>query len=310
MEGSTIALELYFEHRNYLPAMFLGWPLAHALLRPGEYARQRASLAALLLAMLLLLTWQRALTWGNAELLGALSATHEVDSARAQVNAARQEIERGQVHAGLARMQAIQHAQPESVDVAISVIGMECSAIGTLGPDTLANARRALKTAPRWNYGLYVWMQDAARDPRLRGCGGFGLAGLTALVDAAASNPQSAGPTRKRDLLHVRGRIALAGSDPDAALRWFDTALQLKPDPEIALVQAAALGSAGASTLGVRHLDRYARLESAAPAIRVRNMYSAHAWLLRHYGYYQDELVALRRRLQSDAKGGPAGRND
>src|SRR3546814_20068069 len=28
LESSTVALELYFEHRNYLPAMLMFWPLA------------------------------------------------------------------------------------------------------------------------------------------------------------------------------------------------------------------------------------------------------------------------------------------
>lgn len=35
MESSTIALELYFEHRNYLPAMLLFWPLALWLCAPS-----------------------------------------------------------------------------------------------------------------------------------------------------------------------------------------------------------------------------------------------------------------------------------
>jgi tetratricopeptide (TPR) repeat protein len=308
MEGTTVALELYFEHRNYLPAMFLGWPLAHALLRPGAYPRYRAALVALLLIAFLLLTCQRATTWGNPQLFGALSAAHETDSARAQVSAARQQIERGDVQAGLGRIRAIQEAQPESVDLAISRIGMECGATGTLGPHTLSRARHALATARRWNYGLYDWMQDGARDAGMRACRGFGLPGLTALVDSAESNPQSAGPSRKRDLWHVRGRIALAQGDPDTALRWFDAGVELKPDPEYALTQAAALGNAGAPALGVRHLDHYSLIETTEPAIQVRNMSSAHAWLLRHYGYYHRELSYLRQHLQSDAGSSSAAR--
>jgi hypothetical protein len=143
-------------------------------------------------------------------------------------------------------------------------------------------------------------MQDASRDSRIRHCRGFGLAGLRALVDAAESNPQMAGPTRRRDLRHVRGRIALAEGNPEVALRWFDAALRLKPDPEYALVQAAALGNAGAPALGIRHLDLFARIDAAAPPM-VRNMYGAHAWLLRHYGYYRSELSHLRRDLQAGA---------
>lgn len=309
LESSTIPLELYFEHRNYLPAAFLGWPLAHALLRPGAYPRYRAAFVTLLLATLLLLTHQRAIVWGDPALLGALSAAHEVRSARAQVSAAGQEIDRGDRSAGLTRIRTMQRAQPDSVDVAINSIGMECAATGALSPDTFSRTRSTLTAAKTWNYGLYEWLQDAARDPGLLRCRGFGLRGLSALVTAAEANPQNAAPRRKRDLWHVRGRIALAEGRPEVALRWFDAALLLEPDPEYALVQAAALGDAGAPALGVRHLDHYARMQTDRPTTPRRDMAAVHAWLLRHYDYYQTQLSYVRRQLQSDADKTTASRS-
>ena len=310
LESSVIGLELYFEHRNYLPAAFLAWPLAHALLHPGAYRVIRAMLLVIVAAGLLLLTHQRALVWGNPALLGALSALHQKDSPRAQVYAARQEIDRHDVRAGLARIHAALRRYPDSVDVAISAIGLECGGTGALAADTLARARHALSSARDWNYGLYDGLQNAARDDGMRRCAGFGLPGLTALTAAAETNAQSRdAPTRMRDLWHVRGRIALAEGKPDVALHWFDAALRLKPDPEYALVQAAALGEAGAMALGVRHLDQYARIESENPPEKVRDMASAHAWLLWHDGYYQKQLSYLRERLLADANNtaAPAG---
>jgi tetratricopeptide (TPR) repeat protein len=300
LESSTVPLELYFEHRNYLPAAFLGWPLAHALLRPAAYPRARAALAVVLMGGLLLLTHQRALVWGNEALLNALSGQHQQDSARSQISAARDQIERGDVSMGLARIHSMQQRHPASVDIAINAIGFECEATGRVAAETLARARYALAHATRWNYGLYEWMQGAARDDTLRRCAGFGLPGLKALVASAAINPQNAAASRKRDLFHVRGRIALAEGRPELALRQFDAALLLKPDPEYALVQAAALGDAGAQVLGVQHLDHYARIERRSPSAHAPGMPLVHAWLLRHYGYYQRELATLRRRLLSD----------
>lgn len=301
LESSTVALELYFEHRNYMPAAFLGWPLAHALLRPGGYVRSRLVLAAVILAGLLLLTHQRALVWGDEALLNALSAAGQEDSLRSQVAAARGEFERGQVRTALSRIHTMQSRHPASVDLAVNAIGFECEATRALAAGTLKRANQALTSARNWNYGLYVWLQGAARETGLRNCRGFGLEGLKTLVASAESNPVSAAPARKRDLWHVRGRIALAEGRPDVALRWFNAALVLKPDPEYALVQAAALGDAGAQALGVRHLDHYASLQAQQPPIKVRDMPTAHAWLLWHYGYYHKQLSHLRGRLQLDA---------
>lgn len=297
LESSVVPLELYFEHRNYLPAAMLGWPLAHALLRPGAYLAYRSTAAALLLVALLLLTRERATTWGNPQLLGALSAIHESDSARAQAEAANLDIEHGRIASGLDRIRAAQRKEPESVDVAIAAIGAECTGTGALQPETLARTRHTLATSRIWNNGLYDWMQGAAKDATLRRCHGFGLGGLQALVDSAQDNPQTLAPLRRRNLLHVRGWMALAEGDPEAALGWFDAVLRLVPDPDYALVQAAALGNAGAPALGVRHLDHYKTAQPEA----LSGMPAIHAWLLDHFGYYRSELTSLRQQLQADA---------
>jgi predicted Zn-dependent protease len=239
--------------------------------------------------------------WGNADLLGALSAAHETESARAQVDAATQEIQLGRVADGLDRLHALQRKEPQSVDAAITAIGAECSVTGRLSADTLARARRTLATTQVWNNGLYQWMRTAAIDPVTRHCVGFGLHGLRSLVDSAGVNPQLRLPFRQRSLDHVRGRIALASNDPHTALAWFDEVLRVAPDPDFALVQAAALGDAGFPALGVKHLDHYATMQSTA-ARSPRSMADIHAWLLVHLGFYRNELTSLRAQLAKDAE--------
>ena len=306
-ESSVFALELYFEHRNYLPAAFLGWPVAHLLLKPGAHRRLRTGAAGLLLMVLLVLTHQRATTWGDAELLTALTAAHQQDSIRSQVAEARREIEAGDVAGGLARIRTLQRDNPRSVDVALNAIGLECQGTGALSADTLARARAAARTTSTWTFGMNTWLQSAASARVTRRCAGFGVDGLRSLVDAAEANPHNQAAQRMRDLWHIRGRIALAENRPDAALRWFNASLHLMPDPDYALVQAAILGSAGAQALGVAHLDFYSTVAEPQP-IRIRGMQGLHRWLLRHYGYYESEISGLRKRLQADA--GEAGRPD
>jgi hypothetical protein len=302
LESTAVPLELYFEHRNYLPAAMFGWPLANALMQPGTHHPHRRALALLLPFVLLLLTHQRATVWGDPKLLRTLTGLHNDDSARSQADAATLEVEQGQIAAGLARIHAAQEREPQSVDLSITAIGIECAGTKALSTATLARTRHTLATAKTWNYGLYEWMQGAAGDRTLRDCRGFGLPGLKDLVTSAESNPQSAPPSRKRDLWHVRGRIALAEGRPDVAIRWFDAALLLKPDPEYALVQAAALGDAGAQELGVRHLDHYARMAGIVASRNAGDMAAIHTWLLKHYGYYHSELSSLRQRLQADVE--------
>jgi hypothetical protein len=295
---------LYFEHRNYLPAAMLGWPLANALLRPGTYRNYRRAGALLLLVALLLLTHQRAMVWGDPQLLGALTGLHKDDSARAQADAASLEIQQGRITIGIDRIRAAQEREPQSVDVAITAIGIECTGTGTVDRKTLARTRHTMATAKTWNYGLYEWMQSAANDPVTLRCRGFGLPGLRSLVDSAETNPLNMAPARRRDLWHIRGRIALAAQQPQVALRWFDAALRAAPDADYALVQAGALGDAGEPALGVRHLAFYQQLAvgKGGGIGTIRDMAGVHRWLLRHYGYYDGELVRLREQLEADAQ--------
>ena len=253
-----------------------------------------------IVAGLLLLTHQRAIVWGNEALLTALAAEHQTDSVRSQVLAATDQVKHGQVEDGLVRIHAMQRRHPGSVDIAINAVAMECAATGALDSGTFERARHALAAARDWNYGLYEWMHGAAYDRRIQDCQGFGLTGLRALVASAQSNPQSAALGRKRDLWHVLGRIALADGQPGAALHWFNAALLAEPNPEYALVQAAALGSAGAQAQALEHLDIYAGIDTGKRLTSVRDIASLHAWLLQYNGYYHKEFASLRSRLRAD----------
>lgn len=304
LESSVFALELYFEHRNYLPAAFLGWPVAHLLLKPGVHRGLRAGSVGLLMMTLLVLTHQRASVWGNANLLTALTAAHNEDSVRSQIAEAHRELDAGDAVRGVARIRQLLRNNPESVDVALSAIGLECRGTGALSADTLARARVAARTTTTWTFGYNTWLQGAASARVTRQCTGFGLDGLRAFLDAAEENPRNEAEPRKRDLWHVRGRIALAEGRADVALRRFNDAVRLMPDPDYALVQAAALGNAGAQAHGVAHLDFYSSIAEREP-IAIRGMQGVHRWLLRHYGYYESEVSGLRARLREDADSGP-----
>jgi tetratricopeptide (TPR) repeat protein len=300
LESSTVPLELYFEHRNYLPAMFLGWPLAQAMLRSGPQLLMRRVSAVVLVVVLLLLTHQRAAVWGNPTLMDALTASQEADSARAQVAAANVELNQGKAGAAVARMRALASRHPTSIDVMINAISIECQGGDRLAPELLASTHRALRESDRWNFGLYLWLGEAARTPAMMRCEGFGIPGLMSLVEAAEQNPQAQTSIRRRDLRHVRGQIALALGDPSQALVQFNEALALAPEAQYALVQAAVLGNANDSASALAHLDEYERLKRAAPREPIRDMPALHRRLLDTFGYYDDELKDLRRRLEAD----------
>lgn len=91
IESSVFALELYFEHRNYLPSVGLylaGWGLIAALVdwlrnEMPHMLRMAWFVLALYAAIMVFATWQRAQVWGNELVLFALTAEARPDSYRA-----------------------------------------------------------------------------------------------------------------------------------------------------------------------------------------------------------------------------------
>ncbi len=66
LESSVIPLELYYEHRNYLPALLMFWPLALWLTGDGVLPNLRRVLMVVLPLLLAGMTFLRADLWGNA----------------------------------------------------------------------------------------------------------------------------------------------------------------------------------------------------------------------------------------------------
>jgi hypothetical protein len=84
VESTIISLELYFEHRNYLPSIGLLIAASSALLLAWSWRRALLVVAfSLYLALLGLATLQRSQIWGNKDLLLATSAHNHPHSVRA-----------------------------------------------------------------------------------------------------------------------------------------------------------------------------------------------------------------------------------
>lgn len=87
MESTVLGLELYFEHRNYLAAIFMFLPLAAGLYALSERIKPSVVIfiSILILATLALMTWQRATLWSDNDKLELYWARNNPNSERGQV---------------------------------------------------------------------------------------------------------------------------------------------------------------------------------------------------------------------------------
>jgi hypothetical protein len=114
-------------------------------------------------------------------------------------------------------------------------------------------------------------------------------------------NPKLAGAGRQQDLVYLRGTVALARHQADAALLDFKRALDLQVRPALALKGAAALGSAGHPQQGLQLLDHYEQVKGQTIPARF-GMPMLHEWVLSYQHYWPNELAHLRHQLNLDAR--------
>lgn len=308
MESSVLPLELSFEHRNYLPALMLFWPLGWWLAQAWAPAQRSDTLTILFrglgigLPLLLAgLTWLRSDLWGNATEQALLWARMNPNSARAQAFAAQTETRLGHPDRAIVRLRDAMTSMPADVQLTVNLADAWC-AQGALPIEAEQSLANVLEDATRGETLVFGWLNrklDAAELHPLRPCPDPEQ--LHNLVRAWSRNPAvETASGRRADTFHLEGRLHLLAGDAAAALTSFNAALRIGPTPAKALRQAALLANAGFPSLGLQHLAAYAAIDEKQANERV-GMSWLHQKLLERQGYWQDELRQLRKALEAEA---------
>ena len=303
LESTTLPLELYFEHRNYLPALLLFWPLARLLVSaPRPAPAWRAVAAVGLLLLLAATTYQRATLWGHPQRLAELWAGRNPDSSRAQATLAIQYMKDGRPDLALARLGPLWQAQPHDPQLALNYVNAACSLRGL----TRAEAARLRETLEHTGRGVLLvrqWLANAIAAAGAGRCRGLDLPTVEGWLATAESNPAiSEVRAGGLGIATLRGMLELERQQPDAALRHFNRALEGATSPEIVVGQTAMLGQLGYYAQARAHLDAYEHIEPAAlkPSTGMRYV---HALVLERQGYWQREMDRLRTQLDAELAG-------
>lgn len=299
LESTVIPLELYFEHRNYLPALLLGWPLARTVCRWQIPPRIRAMAAVGLLALLATTTWQRTTIWGQPATMARLWVAKNPDSSRAQATVANLDINTGSPARAMARLGPRWQAKPHDLQLALNYATAACYSRG-LTPEEIVKLGDAIRLAPDGGQLLYSWLGQALDGVGSHRCPGIDSATVEYWLDSAFANPSVVAVAgRKQELHSIQGRIALSQNNAANALVHFNRALDAWPTPQATGMQAALMATGGHYRHALDHLDYFESLAGATP-IDGKGMARIHARVLAHQGYWRRELDLLRRNLRAE----------
>ncbi|MGN6320184.1 MAG: tetratricopeptide repeat protein [Dyella sp.] len=299
LESTSIPLELYYEHRNYLPALLMFWPLAWWLADSRTLAGVKLILLISLPLGLAWMTYLRANEWGHSDTQALLWARINPKSPRAQAYAAMVEMSKGLYLSAVNRLERAIADYPADPQLAFTLIDAHCGT-GTVSAQVIADATYTVRNATLRGSVYAAWLDHALSLANSGKCLGLGLDDVRRITEAGLANPALQAPGTEQDFTFVQAQVELAQRQALLALKNFKHALDIQVRPDLALRAAATLGSNGHPRLGLNMLDYYISVSNKA-VVADPGMPHFHAWVLAYQNYWPGELKHLHDQLLADA---------
>ncbi|MDO8844857.1 hypothetical protein [Methylicorpusculum sp.] len=252
LESTTIGLELYFEHRNYLPAIFLFMPVGQLFVSADS--KLIKAFVILMLFVSALFTQQLSKLWGNELELTLYWAKQNPDSARAQRTAAMALEQAGQASAALNMLTHAKQTIPDNLDIYWHWLILKChqTPISAVEFNEILHASEHLIFDSR-----HFNILQATVETMLTGeCQGLDTENALNFLDVLMKNPGlKSNPRLQFQLHHLKGIVYSRSHRPKQAFTEFETVLSLMGNVEHGLVQIGILASQGYFKEALLHLQ-------------------------------------------------------
>ena len=296
MESTIIPLELYFEHRNYLPAMLFGWPIARWIVQSSNGILLRALFTSALVATLAGLSYSRSTLWANQDLQAAQWSATEPGSPRAQTWYGQRLLAAGGVNEA---RRVFTNAILNQGDNAMLLLNMANTYCGTGAIEPTLKARiLSAVSEPNANKDItYGWIRrhtviDQGYCPELTTS--FLQEAISAL--RAGSGNTAISVARENRL---RAYVYLTEGKCTGANNAFVTALRSLPEQSDRYSDAATLASHCGPLAGLMLLNATDDLNWGTSSRRLA-MPRIHASVVAAQSYWEEEIDRLRQVLEAD----------
>lgn len=287
LESSLLGLELYFEHRNYLPSAFLFLGLGDGLRRLSQHLSPQLGvlLAAGFLAILAFLSYQRASLWGDGQRLDLYWAVAAPDSPRAQSTLATRFAQQGQYAQALQTLNVALAKHPNNPLLTIQLLLTKTQSgqvtqndfllcqkkllTQPLDAQALAGLRRLVEVSIPQNQAR-TWLPTAS----------------LSLIGKLSESPRT--PRWVRQVLpYLKGRIYLSLHDWNEAEQQFLSALEQQANADSGMRMVGEMAGAGQYDRALKILEKTEDVLQHQSERRLR--FSRH--------FYQSEIERIRRIL-------------
>ncbi len=246
IESSVLGLEIYFEHRNYLPAVFVFLPFSASLvMSERRFGISVAAVSVLgVLALLSTMTFHRATLWGDSEKLQMHWALTSTNSPRAANAIAEVLLKRGRIDESIQHLEASLLRMPDSALLNIRLLVHKVAA-GRVQSSDFDKCAAALINVPFDAQAVEALglLADVVLQTRSSREVRDDLLKIIAVLDQHARYQKFT--QYRRYSAYVQGRVYLSKGDARSALQWFIKSARLYNDVDAALRMVSELAMGG-----------------------------------------------------------------
>ena len=270
MESTIIPLELYFEHRNYLPILGPLFGITYSVIQyKGQLRPLTLSLFTILISLAAFFTSQNALLWGQPWYSAPVWAAEHPRSIRAQQFASAAAIIRGDHKKGRDYIIKALKSHPNEAGLLLQVLQLDCNN-QTLTKSQVTSAIDKLSTAA-YSHAILQTMMNVAKLSIDKKCIALTNKSTRKIILTFIKNPHY----NKNAYLHAfyywLGVLYAEDRLLDPAIKSLDIAHAHLPVIDIPLQQAAWLLSAGLYDDAQRYVDKARAIDN-----RVKNPFLKH----------------------------------
>lgn len=254
VESTVISLQLYFEHRNYLP--ILGPVIALAVLatRLPVAWRARAGLIGIYLAFLVFVLWQTLSIWGNREL--ELWAREHPGSARAIQTMAQTYAEAGRTEEALHWLDNGLRHNPALSSVAMQALRLRCQQDDADIFQAQLNWMQQNLDSSHYS-SLTLHALDAIRQLHERGdCPHLALSDVHILTDQLLANPMFQASASREYLHTIKAQLYIQQGQLDPTIHHLEQAFAARPNLDTLIWLFVVLRDSGQTEAAKELLDR------------------------------------------------------
>ncbi len=298
LESTLLGLELYFEHRNYLPSAFLSLPIMAGLIifykRSMPYAAFLGT--GLILVSLAFLNHQRSMLWGDPLKLEMYWALAAPESARAQNSMAWYLLALGERDKAKAVLDQALARQPHSGLLIMSHLLLQVRQEQATKADFMEAGQRL--THVPFNAQVVTALRQLVEGVTNPDLPESYRDGTWQLIEQLTANQSfNRFPLFLRLIPYLQARLKLAGHAPDEAANLYALAMQRYAEIGAAMQMVAEMGNSGYPKQALRLLDQAEAILRRQPdrALRFdRAIYEREIAKIRKILLTDDEQIAKR----------------